>query len=86
MRNDPYETTDAVFGVKDSLLVDLGTVDEAMAKRYGVEAGIALMTYEFVLVSEQESTDLRNKRSIQALQKLGRKVVILDGLPVPQVD
>lgn len=67
-------------------MVDLDTVDDATAKQYGVEGGTALLQYDFVLVTEQESMDLRNEKSIRALQDLGRKVVILDGLPVPEVD
>ncbi|KAK5091298.1 hypothetical protein LTR05_001481 [Lithohypha guttulata] len=87
VRGDPYETTDAVFGVKDSLIVDINTVtDEAMAKQYDVKVGSKLLTYDFVLVSEQESSALRNERAKAALEKLGRRVKIVEGLPVPDVD
>ena len=35
-----FETSDAVFGVKLSLIVDVKTVeDESMAKKYGVSKG-----------------------------------------------
>lgn len=86
LKDDQYVTSDVVFGVKDSLMVDLGKVDGKMADKYRVAEGTALMTYDFVLVSEKESSDLRNQRSQQALEKLGRKVKILNGLPVPDVD
>lgn len=87
VRGDPYETTDAVFGVKDSLIVDLSSVtDEVMAKEYGVKVGTKLMTYDFVLISEEESAKLRDERAREALEKLGRRVKIVDGLPVPDVD
>ena len=86
LKNDPYETSDAVFGVKDSLIIDLGKVDKKTAEKYGVEEGTALMTYDFVLVSDKESFDLRAEKSQQALKKLGRRVKIVDGLPVPDVD
>ena len=76
---------DKVFRVEDSLVIDLGTVDNAMADQYGIEAGTTLITYDFVLVSEQESTDLRKKDWIRALQQSRRKVVILDGFPALQV-
>ncbi len=36
LKNDPYETSDAVFGVKNSLIVELGKVDKATADKYGV--------------------------------------------------
>ena len=86
LKNDPYESSDAVFGVKDSLIIDLGKVDKQTAEKYGVEEGSALMTYDFVLVSDKESADLRAQKSKQALEKLGRKVKIVEGLPVPDVD
>ena len=75
-----------MFGVKESLIVDLGKVDKQTAEKYRVKEGTALMTYDFVLVSEKESFDLRAQRSKDALEKLGRKVKIVEGLPVPDVD
>lgn len=86
LKNDPYENSDAVFGVKNSLVVDLGKVDKATAEKYGVDEGIALMTYDFVLVSEKESAELRAENSRKALEKLGRRVKIVEGLPVPDLD
>ena len=72
--------------MKESLLVELGKVDKQTAERYGVKEGISLMTYDFVLVSDKESGDLRAERSKAALEKLGRRVKIVEGLPVPDVD
>lgn len=87
LRGDPYETSDAVFGVKDSLIVDLHRVDKATADKYdGAKERSWLMTYDFVLVTEQESADLRERRSKKALEKLGRNCRFVDGLPVPDVD
>ncbi|KAI9759697.1 MAG: hypothetical protein M4579_002174 [Chaenotheca gracillima] len=86
LRGDPYETSDAVFGVKDSLIVDLDTVDEATAKKYDVKPGTALLKRDFILVSEKETNELREKRALEALAKLGRKVKLYNGLPVPDVD
>jgi hypothetical protein len=85
-RGDPYETSDAVFGVKESLVVDYGKVDKQTAEKYGVKEGILLLTYNFVLVSDKEASDLRNEKSRKALEALGRRVKFLDGLPVPDVD
>ena len=68
------------------MIIDLGKVDKQTAEKYGVEEGSALMTYDFVLVSDKESADLRAQKSKQALEKLGRKVKIVEGLPVPDVD
>ncbi|KAE8342079.1 hypothetical protein BDV24DRAFT_46816 [Aspergillus arachidicola] len=86
LRNDPYETSDAVFGVKDSLVVDLGKAGPEYAKKYGVSEDHALLTYDFVLVSDAETSALRERNSKVALDKLGRKVKIVNGLPVPDLD
>lgn len=86
LKHDPYETSDAVFGVKNSLITELGKVSAEQAKKYDVKEGSALMTYDFVLVTEEESAGLRAEKSRQALEKLGRRVKIVKGLPVPDVD
>ena len=86
LRGDPYETSDAVFGVKQSLIIDLHPADEETAKKYGVEPGCLVLKHDFVLVSEKESSDLRDQKSKKALEALGLKMKLLDGLPVPGVD
>ncbi|PWY65744.1 aromatic compound dioxygenase [Aspergillus heteromorphus CBS 117.55] len=86
LRNDPYETSDAVFGVKDSLVVDIGKAGPEYAAKYGVSEDHPLLTYDFVLVSDEETSELRARNSKEALDKLGRKVKIVNGLPVPDLD
>lgn len=89
IRGDPYETSDAVFGVKKSLVVDLGRVDPEMAEKYGagVEEGMWLLRYDFVLVSEAEAQELRDRNAVEALAELGlTNLKLVDHLPVPQVD
>lgn len=86
LRGDPYETSDAVFGVKESLLVDLTTADNSVAQEYEVKPGTLVLTYDFILVSEAEAKDLREKEAKKALGALGRKFTMLNGLPVPDVD
>ena len=86
LRGDPYETSDAVFGVKESLLIDLGTVDAEMAETYGVKEGTKLISYDFVLVSEQESRELREKNAMEAMKDLGLSMKLYNGLPIPDVD
>jgi hypothetical protein len=39
-----------------------------------------------VLVSDVETRELREKNSKAALDKLGRKVKIVNGLPIPELD
>lgn len=86
LRNDPYETSDAVFGVKDSLVVDLGKAGPEYAEKYNVSEDHALLTYDFVLVSDAETSALRERNSKAALDNMGRKVKIVNGLPVPDLD
>ena len=87
LRGDPYETSDAVFGVKESLVVDMGKVaDEAMAKNFGVPLGIGLWHYDFVLVSDEEASALREQKAREAMEKQGKKMRFVGGLPVPDVE
>lgn len=86
LRGDPYETSDAVFGVKESLLVDLTKADDLVAQEYQVKPGTLVLTYEFILVSEAEAKDLREEEAKKALGALGRKCTMLNGLPVPEID
>jgi hypothetical protein len=86
LRNDPYETSDAVFGVKESLLVSLSTVNAEQAHKYGVEKESKLITYDFVLVTDHEARDLREKEAMSAMERLGRKMKLYKSLPVPDVD
>ncbi|KKY17431.1 putative catechol dioxygenase [Phaeomoniella chlamydospora] len=86
LRGDPYETSDAVFGVKNSLIVDMPPVDKETAEKYGVAEDYAILKYDFVMVTEKQASDLRDMNSMKAFEKLGRKVRIEGGLPVPDVD
>lgn len=68
-------------------MVDLKKVtDPAIAEKYGVKLGSALLEYDFVLVSEAEALQLREDRAREAMVAQGRKVILLDGLPVPDLD
>ncbi|KAJ5245421.1 hypothetical protein N7489_005517 [Penicillium chrysogenum] len=86
IRNDPYETSDAVFGVKDSLVVDVGKASAEVSRKYGVPEGHAILTYDFVLMTIDETSYLRDQKSREAMDNLGYKVKIVDGLPIPDVD
>lgn len=87
MRGDKYETSDAVFGVKSSLIIDVEKVgDKKVAEQYGVKAEDWAINFDFVLVSETEATELKNKNTLEALKKLGITATILNGLPVADLD
>ncbi|KAK2067418.1 hypothetical protein P8C59_001162 [Phyllachora maydis] len=81
IRGDPYETSDAVFGVKQSLIIDLEKVDKTLAEEYAVEEGTWLLKYDFVLSTQEEADTLRDKLAQEALQKLGLKMKLKDHLP-----
>lgn len=56
------------------------------AKEYDVKEGCKLITYDFVLVSDDESRKLREEKAMEAMEKLGRRMKLYKGLPVPDVD
>jgi hypothetical protein len=59
LRGDPYESSDAVFGVKNGLIVDLGKVkDASIAKKYDVDEQDWLIKYDFVLTTLEETQSL----------------------------
>ncbi|KIX98489.1 uncharacterized protein Z520_05790 [Fonsecaea multimorphosa CBS 102226] len=84
LRGDPYESSDAVFGVKESLVVDLTTVTKEQAEKYAVKEGTKLLAYDFVLVEDHEMRKLRDQNALTALA--GTKLKLLNGLPVPDID
>jgi protocatechuate 3,4-dioxygenase beta subunit len=85
---DEYMTSDAVFGVKDSLIVELTPATEAQADTYGVMEGSPILERTFVLVTEKETESLRDENALKAMSILfpGQKVKLLDHLPVPDLD
>lgn len=69
------------------MIVDLSKVQDAdMAKRYAVEEGTLLLTYNFVLVSVEETLRLRSYRTKEAIEKMGGRIEDFQGLPVLDVD
>lgn len=87
IRGDPYETSDAVFGVKKSLVIDLEKADAETAKKYGVAEGTWLLKHDFVLTTQEETENLRDQNAVDALKKLGlTNLKLVDHLPVPDVD
>ena len=80
MRVDPYEFHDPVFGVKESLVVDLSEVaDESMAKEHAVPLGTKLIDRKFVLESSEGAEELRREA---AKKVMGHNVGFHAGRPV----
>ena len=87
LKRDQYITSDAVFGVKSSLIVDPTPVDGSTAVKYGIEGNdYQMITYDFVLLSDREARDLKEQQSLDAMKKLGFKARLVDSLPVPDLD
>jgi hypothetical protein len=87
VKGSDYETSDAVFGVKDSLIVGLETVSPELAKQYNVDEGTQVLKYDFVLVTDEETKQLRHDEAVKAMKGLGREgMIIVNGVPVPDVD
>lgn len=73
-----------MFGVKDSLVVDLGAVSDEQAEKYKVKSGCKLLTWDFVLVTDEVTRKLREKEARKAMEKLGlENMQIVNGLPLP---
>lgn len=66
--------------------MDIGRAGPEYAQKYGVSEDHALLTYDFVLVSDAETKALRERNFKDALDKLARKVKMVNGLPVPDLD
>ncbi|KAI1186877.1 dioxygenase [Nemania serpens] len=86
MRGDPYETSDAVFGVKKSLIVEPQKIDSAVAKQYDVAEGSWILRHDFVLTTDEETANLRDQLALEALEKQGLNLKLVDHLPVPDLD
>lgn len=87
IKGSDYETSDAVFGVKDSLIVGLDAATPEEAKQYNVKEGTQVLKYDFVLVTDEETKQLRHDEAVKAMKGLGREgMMIVNGLPVPEVD
>ena len=87
IKGDPYENSDAVFGVKDSLVVELGEVNADETEEYGVPSNCRTLKWNFVMVEERQALELKDKKAKEALEGLGLKnMKLVDHLPVPDVD
>jgi len=60
--------------------------DEQQAKAYEVKMGSALITYDFVLVTDEAVAELRREKAEEAMAGLPGKFKFVDNLPIPDVD
>lgn len=83
LHDDQYLYSDAVFGVKTELIMELKKIeDEEFAKKNDMNVGDWYMHYDFVLVTEDEAKDVFAKKSKEALDKINVNARLVDGLPV----
>ncbi|KAL9086634.1 MAG: hypothetical protein Q9159_004043 [Coniocarpon cinnabarinum] len=86
IKGDPYENSDAVFGVKDSLVVTLGDVNADETEQYGVPSNCKTLKWDFVMVDAEQAQKLKDQEAMRALEKQGKRMKLLNHLPVPDVD
>ena len=60
--------------------------DEQQAKAYKVELGSTLITYDFVLVTDEAVAELRREKAEEAMAGLPGKFKFVDNLLIPDVD
>ncbi|KAJ2995765.1 hypothetical protein NUW58_g1182 [Xylaria curta] len=81
LRGSMYRDSDAVFGVKHSLVVDIHEMDSETATKYNLPHVNKILRYDFVLASDMEADALRDKHSAAVLKALGRDAVLVGHVP-----
>ncbi|KAJ8121151.1 hypothetical protein ONZ43_g2324 [Nemania bipapillata] len=81
LRDSKYRDSDAVFGVKRSLVVDIHELDAETAAKYNLSGVNKLLRYDFVLASDSEANALRERHSAAALKALGRDASLPSHVP-----
>lgn len=61
-------------------------MDEEISVKYDVKTGTALLRFDFVLATEAEATAMKEVKAREAMSKLNRKMKMLNGLPIPDLD
>lgn len=67
-------------------MIDLDKVDKKTADEYDIPEGSWLLKQDFVLITEKESLELRDRLAEEALKKLGLNLRLVDHLPIPELD
>jgi hypothetical protein len=75
-----------VFGVKESLIVELGKVGDipGLAEKHGVSPETKLLKHDFVHLTDEESHQLRTEEAWKAARKQGDHLKVVDGRLVPK--
>lgn len=85
LRGDPFESSDAVFGVKDSLVIDLKRVGDVsgLAEKHGISADTKLLQHDFVLISEEEALLMRQEHAQKEADRKDGTLKVENGLLIP---
>jgi hypothetical protein len=59
---------------------------EGFVEKYKVPPSTRLLTYDFVLVTDQETATLRDREAEKEIAKQNRRMRVVNGLPVLDVD
>ncbi|KAH9203737.1 Intradiol ring-cleavage dioxygenase [Leptodontidium sp. 2 PMI_412] len=85
LRGDPYESSDAVFGVKESLIIDLCQVQDidGLAERCGVSPETRLLKLDFVLLTAEEQRNTLEAEVQKEAARHNGTLKVVNGLLVP---
>lgn len=75
-----------MFGVKDSLVIELGKVGdvEGLANKYGVSPDTKLLRYDFVLITEEEAKQVQEEEAWKEAKRQDCNLKVVNGLIVPE--
>ncbi|KAG5419201.1 hypothetical protein I9W82_002968 [Candida metapsilosis] len=83
-KGDLYETSDAVFGVKTSLLYTLDKLGAEKAKKYDMNPDDWYLKWHFKIITTEEARKLRFEKNKEALTRAAANLTLNeDGLPEP---
>lgn len=87
-RGDPYEFSDAVFGVKSPLLFDLVPLGEKKAAQYNMKPLDWYLNWNFSIITEAKAKEVLRAKTVEDLAKCGKGKYVIneDGLPVADLD
>ncbi|CUM62461.1 uncharacterized protein PRCAT00000011001 [Priceomyces carsonii] len=88
LKGDPYEKSDAVFGVKSDLLFELHHLGKAKAQKYNMKETDWNLNWHFSITTNEEAQKERLKKNKEAMSNVSFKNFSFDinGLPVAELD
>lgn len=86
-KGDPFESSDAVFGVKKPLLFELVEIGEKKAKQFDMKPTDWFLEWDFTIVTESEAQKFRVEKTRNFLKEFDPTIEINDdGLPIAPLD